>query len=215
MIILVFGKPGSGKGSVAEVFSERSSFKHVSTGNIFRKEIAEKTELGLLADSYIKGGNLVPDEITNSIVENYLKANGKEDLLLDGYPRTIPQAIFLDEAVKRHNLKIMGVFDLECEDSLVIERLSSRRVCSECGAIYNTRNHNPKIPGVCDECHSPVIQRKDDSVESITNRLKVYERDTEPLINYYKERKLLYKVDGRADSDVVFEEITGILAKCN
>lgn len=215
MIILVFGKPGSGKGSVAEVFSERSSFRHVSTGEIFRKEIAKKTELGLLADSYIKGGNLVPDEVTNSIVENFIVNHKDIDILLDGYPRTIPQAIFLDEALSKLNLKITGVFDLECEDSLVIERLSSRRVCSSCGAIYNTRNHNPKVPGVCDECHSPVIQRKDDSVESIKNRLKVYLRDTEPLINYYNNKNLLYKVDGRADSDVVFDEITGILAKCN
>ena len=211
MIILVFGKPGSGKGSVAEVFSEKSSFLHVSTGDIFRREIAKGTKLGLLADSYIKGGNLVPDDVTNPIVEAFLSDHKDLDLLLDGYPRTLNQAIFLDEALERLSLKISGVFDLECPDDLIIERLTSRRVCSSCGTIYNTRNHNPKVAGICDECGAPVIQSKDDSVESIKNRLMVYSKNTKPLIDYYNKKNLMYVVDGVADSPVVFSEICGIL----
>ena len=211
MNILVLGKPGAGKGSVAEVFKEKTDIVHLSTGDIFRREMKEETELGLLAKSYIDKGNLVPDEVTNEIIRNILKKAPEKSYLFDGYPRTVNQAIFLKSAMAELGMKLDGVFDMETPNSLVIERLSSRRVCRSCGFIYNTRNHNPQVAGVCDICGGPVVQRKDDEAEAIKERLVVYERQTKPLIEYYESENLLFKVDGVKDSIDIFNEIMEII----
>ncbi|MCR5741621.1 MAG: adenylate kinase [Gammaproteobacteria bacterium] len=211
MNLLLLGKPGAGKGSVAEVIKKNTNIIHLSTGDIFRKEMKEETELGLLAKSYINKGQLVPDEVTNEIIKSVLKKNPNNSYLFDGYPRTVNQAIFLKGAMKELGMKLDGVFDLETDDDLVIERLSSRRVCKACGAIYNTRNHNPKVEGVCDVCGGEIIQRKDDKAEAIKERLVVYETQTKPLIDYYQAEGLLYKLDSSKESIYVYNDIMGII----
>jgi len=211
MNILVLGKPGAGKGSVAEVIKEKTDIIHLSTGDIFRKEIAQKTELGILAKSFIDKGNLVPDEITNEIINNILKKDPSKSYLFDGYPRTVNQAVSLKKAMKALGMGLDGVFDLEISDELVIERLTSRRVCKKCSMIYNTRNHNPKVPGVCDNCGGEIIQRDDDKIDSIKARLVVYENQTKPLIEYYDSEKILYKVDGSKDAIDCYYSIMEIL----
>ncbi len=211
MNILLLGKPGAGKGSVAKEFKEKMNIVHLSTGDIFRNEIREKTELGLLADSYISKGLLVPDEVTNEIIRSVLKKDPTKNYLFDGYPRTVNQAKFLKSAMAELGMKLDGVFDLETSDELVIVRLSSRRVCKTCGMIYNTRNHNPKVEGVCDVCGGKIIQRADDKEEAIKERLKVYNAQTKPLIEYYRNEGLLHSVDSTKDSPELFEDILNII----
>ena len=211
MNILLLGKPGAGKGSVAKEFKEKMNIVHLSTGDIFRNEIHEKTELGLLADSYISKGLLVPDEVTNEIIRSVLKKDPTNNYLFDGYPRTVNQAKFLKSAMAELGMKLDGVFDLETSDELVIVRLSSRRVCKTCGMIYNTRNHNPKVEGVCDVCGGKIIQRADDKEEAIKERLKVYNAQTKPLIEYYRNEGLLHSVDSTKDSPELFEDILNII----
>ena len=212
MNLLVLGKPGAGKGSVAEVLVEKHpELIHLSTGDLFRREMREETELGLLAKSFIDKGHLVPDQVTNDIVKSVLEKNPEKSYLFDGYPRTVNQALALKENMAALGMKLDGVFDLEVDDDLVITRLSSRRVCKSCGAIYNTRNHNPKVEGICDVCGGPVIQRADDLAEAIKERLVVYANQTKPLIDYYLNEGLLFKVHGEADSIDVYNEIMEIL----
>ena len=211
MNILVLGKPGAGKGSVAEVIKEKTDIIHLSTGDIFRKEIAQKTELGILAKSFIDKGNLVPDEITNEIINNILKKDPSKSYLFDGYPRTVNQAVSLKKAMKALGMGLDGVFDLEISDELVIERLTSRRVCKKCSMIYNTRNHNPKVEGVCDVCGGEIIQRDDDKIDAIKPRLVVYESQTKPLIEFYKNEGILYKIDGYKDAIDCYYDIMEIL----
>ena len=211
MNILLLGKPGAGKGSVAKEFKEKMNIVHLSTGDIFRNEIHEKTELGLLADSYISKGLLVPDEVTNEIIRSVLKKDPTKNYLFDGYPRTVNQAKFLKSAMAELGMKLDGVFDLETSDELVIVRLSSRRVCKTCGMIYNTRNHNPKVEGVCDVCGGKIIQRADDKEEAIKERLKVYNAQTKPLIEYYRNEGLLHSVDSTKDSPELFKDILNII----
>jgi len=212
MNLLVLGKPGAGKGSVAEVLVERhKGLIHLSTGDLFRREMREGTELGLLAKSFIDKGHLVPDQVTNDIVKSVLEKNPERSYLFDGYPRTVNQALALKENMAALGMKLDGVFDLEVDDNTVITRLSSRRVCKSCGAIYNTRNHNPKVEGVCDICGGPVIQRADDLAEAIKERLVVYANQTKPLIDYYLKEGLLYKVHGDTESTDVYNEIMEIL----
>lgn len=211
MNILVLGKPGAGKGSVAEVIKEKSEITHLSTGEIFRKEIREKTELGILAKSYIDKGQLVPDEVTNEIIRSILKKDPTKSYLFDGYPRTVNQAIFLKDAMAKLGMTLDGVFDLELGDEMVIERLTSRRVCKKCSMIYNTRNHNPKVEGVCDVCGGEIIQRDDDKIDAIKARLVVYESQTKPLIEFYKNEGILYKIDGYKDAIDCYYDIMEIL----
>lgn len=212
MNLVMLGKPGAGKGSVCKEFTKHSDYVHLSTGDIFRKEIASKSELGIIADSYISKGCLVPDDITNKIIKNLLLNEGDKNYIFDGYPRTIVQAESFKEILKELGLKLDAVIDLDVTDELVIERLTSRRVCSNCRTIYNTRNHNPKIEGVCDVCGKAVIQRDDDTLETITNRLKVYRDQTQPLVNYYKNENLLIVIDGSKDA---YEDYLDIIHAIN
>lgn len=199
MNLLIVGKPGAGKGSVAEVFKAKNNIIHLSTGDIFRKEIRENTELGILANSFIKQGQLVPDSVTNDIIYKILKANPSESYLFDGYPRTVNQAIALKEMMKELGMKLDMVCDLEISDDVVITRLSGRRVCKSCGAIYQIVKHPPKVEGVCDICGGEVIQRVDDRIDAIKERLVVYEKKTRPLTDYYENEGLLVKVDGNLE----------------
>lgn len=194
MIIIILGAPGTGKGTVASILSEKLNIPQVSTGDIFRKNIAEQTELGKLADSYISKGNLVPDDVTIKIVEDRLKQDDvKEGIILDGFPRTIKQAEELDKILEKENKKVDMVINLTTPKEEIIERIVNRRVCSnqECKTVYNIVLNPPKVEGICDKCGSKLLQRKDDNVETVESRIDTYLKNTSPLVEYYtKQNKI-------------------------
>lgn len=193
MNIILLGAPGSGKGTQAEFIEKYLSVRSISTGNIIRSELKSGTKLGLEAKSYIEKGLLLPDEIViNMVKETVAKPEYKNGFILDGFPRTIAQA----EALGRLNVNIDKVIDIEVDDQSIINRLSGRRVCENCGASYHLENKKPEKPGTCDKCHSTLIQRKDDQVGTIKERLKIYHEQTEPLKEYYKREGKLVEIEG-------------------
>lgn len=206
MKVILLGAPGAGKGTQAALLAEEYSIPHISTGDIFRKNIKEKTEIGLLAKSYIDQGRLVPDEVTVKIVENRLKeADCANGFLLDGFPRTVNQA---EELAKISDIDY--VVDIEIPFERLLRRLTGRRVCPVCGASYHIDFLDGKT--VC-ECSAELIQRDDDKEETVTERIKVYTAQTEPLIDYYKGKGKLVSVDGDKGVKEVFAEITAKLGK--
>ena len=195
MILIMLGAPATGKGTVAAKLSEKLNIPQVSTGDIFRKAIAEKTDVGVEAEKYISKGMLVPDEVTIKIVEERLKDDDvKNGLILDGFPRTIDQAKALDLMLEKENKDITLAINLETPEEEIIDRIVSRRVCSnqECKAVYNTKLNPPKVDGICDKCGKELIQRKDDNEETIKNRLVAYYKQSAPIVDYYKNRDVLY-----------------------
>lgn len=203
MIIIMLGAPGTGKGTVASILSEKLNIPQVSTGDIFRKNIAEQTELGKLADSYISKGNLVPDDVTIKIVEDRLKQDDvKEGIILDGFPRTIKQAEELDKILEKENKKVDMVINLTTPKEEIIERIVNRRVCSnqECKTVYNIVLNPPKVEGICDKCGSKLLQRKDDNVETVESRIDTYLKNTSPLVEYYtKQNKISTQLVSKTD----------------
>ncbi len=195
MYIIMLGAPGTGKGTIGNELCKKYNLVHLATGDIFRDEIKRETELGKKANEYISKGELVPDEITIAMVEG--KLDRLENVLLDGFPRTIPQAEALDKYLKENNKEITAVINLKVPDEDIIKRTSSRVICSnkECGASFNTIFMPPKVEGICDVCGSPLIKRKDDEPETIKERLNVYYKNTEPLIVYYTKVGLLEGID--------------------
>lgn len=195
MNIIMMGAQGTGKGTVAGIISEKTGWPQISTGDIFRKNVEEKTELGIEANKYMSSGNLVPDEITVPMVANRLNEDdAKDGFILDGFPRTIEQAEKLTEILSEKNKKIDLVINLTTPREETIERILTRRVCSnqECKATYNLVMHPPKVEGVCDKCGAPLVQRKDDSSrESINKRLEIYDTQTAPLVDYYEKKGVL------------------------
>ena len=195
MVILMLGAQGTGKGTIAGLISEEMQWPQISTGDIFRKNISEKTELGIEADKYISKGELVPDEITVPMVIDRLnQEDAQEGSILDGFPRTIEQAKKLDEILENLGKKVDLVINLTTPREEIIERMLTRRVCTnqDCKATYNTKLHPPKVEGICDKCGSPLKQREDDSnPEAINKRLEIYENQTSPLVEYYKEKGVL------------------------
>lgn len=195
MNIIMLGAPGTGKGTIGAEICKHYNLTHLATGDIFRDEIKKQTELGKKANEYISKGQLVPDEITIAMVEG--KLDTIDGVLLDGFPRTIKQAESLKEYFAKHDKKITAVINLVVPDEDIIKRTVSRVICSnkECGASYNTIFMPPKVEGICDKCGSKLIKRADDNEETIKQRLEVYYKNTEPLINYYKNEGLLESVD--------------------
>lgn len=194
MIIIMLGAPGTGKGTVAGILQENIGIKQVSTGDIFRKNMQEGTELGKLAEKYISKGNLVPDDITIQIIKDRLEQKDVEKgVILDGFPRTIEQAEALDKILKEKNKKVDMVLNLTTPEDEIIERIVNRRICSnpECKTIYNLVMNPPKQEGICDKCGSKIVQRKDDNEETIKSRIKLYMEQTSPLIKYYEEKGIL------------------------
>lgn len=194
MIIIMLGAPGTGKGTVASILSQELEIPQVSTGDIFRKNIKEKTELGIIADKYISKGNLVPDEITIDIVKNRLNDDDvKNGIILDGFPRTVAQAEVLDKILEEKGKKVNIVLNLETPEDEIIERIVNRRVCSnqDCKAVYNLILNPPKVEGICDKCGSKLIQRQDDNVETVKLRFENYIKQTSPLVEYYKNNGVL------------------------
>lgn len=195
MILIMLGAPGTGKGTVATKLSEKLNIPQVSTGDIFRKAIAEKTPVGVEAEKYISQGMLVPDDVTIKIVEERLKdADVQNGLILDGFPRTIEQAETLDKMLAEMNKEIRLAINLETSEEEIIERIVSRRICSnqDCKAVYNTKLNPPKVEGICDKCGSKLIQRKDDNEETVKNRLQAYYKQSAPIVDFYKNKNLLY-----------------------
>ena len=205
---VLLGPPGAGKGTQAVRLVEKYEIPHISTGDIFRKNIKEGTELGKKAQEYMNAGALVPDELVVDLVKDRLQQDDcKNGFLLDGFPRTIFQAEKLDEFLSESNLKMDIVINLKVEKEALIKRLTGRRVCKDCGASYHIVNIPPKKEGVCDICGGELIQIKDDNIETVENRINVYEEQTAPLIGYYKEAGSLVDFDGEASLDEVFDAI--------
>lgn len=195
MVVLMLGAQGTGKGTVAGILSKKTGWPQISTGDIFRKNISEKTELGIEANKYISEGNLVPDEITVPMVIARLdEEDAKKGAILDGFPRTVAQAEKLDEILAKRNKKVDLVINLTTPRDEIIERILNRRVCSnqKCKATFNLTMHPPKVEGVCDNCGGELVQREDDSnAEAIQNRLNIYDEKTSPLVEYYEKQGVL------------------------
>ena len=216
MKIVLLGPPGAGKGTQAKSISNRYSIPHISTGDIFRKNISEETPLGIEAKQYIDNGQLVPDEVTINMVKDRLTwEDCKNGYLLDGFPRTVAQAEALQEFLESRDEKLDTALCIEVPSSFILERMTGRRVCLSCGASYHIKFNSPAVDGVCDVCGDNIIQRKDDVEETVKERLDVYERQTQPLIDFYKEKKLLSTVDGTKAINEVFEGICNILGSAN
>lgn len=212
MKIILLGPPGAGKGTQAKSISNRYSIPHISTGDIFRKNISENTPLGIEAKSYMDNGQLVPDEVTINMVKDRLQQDDcKNGYLLDGFPRTVHQAEALDNFLTEREESIDTALLIEVPKEFILERMTGRRVCPSCGASYHIKFNPPANDGKCDLCGSDVIQRKDDTEETVKERLDVYENQTQPLIDFYKNKKQLSVVDGTQAINEVFESICKIL----
>ncbi|MBI6874226.1 adenylate kinase [Clostridium aciditolerans] len=212
MKIILLGPPGAGKGTQAKLITEKYSIPHISTGDIFRKNISEKTPLGIEAKRYMDNGQLVPDEVTIGIVNDRLSMNDCENgFLLDGFPRTVKQAEALDSFLNSNEQKIDTALLIDVPKEFILERMTGRRVCSACGASYHIKFNTPKVENKCDVCGGLLVQRKDDTEETVKERLDVYDRQTQPLIQYYKEKNILAKVDGTEEIGMVFEKICDVL----
>jgi len=208
MNLLIMGKPGAGKGTQASRLLEYYQLTHISTGNIYREEIAKRSAIGLEAEKYITQGELVPDDLTNNIVKNVLHSGSfPNGFMLDGYPRTKSQAIALDTMLTELGTGLTAVLNIDIEDKVLLERMAGRRVCSVCNATYHVSWRPPKKPGICDVCGNALIQRNDDKEESVLNRLRIYNEKTKPLLDYYKKKNLLMVIDGSSTSDAVFNQI--------
>ena len=213
MNIILFGPPGAGKGTQAKKMVDNYGIPQISTGDILRANVREGTELGLAAKGYMDKGELVPDEVLIGIIKNRLKEQDCEKgFILDGYPRTIPQADALAVILDEINKPIDVVLNLEVPDEELVERISGRLMCN-CGASYHRTFNPPKKDDVCDICGSKVFQRDDDKEEAVKNRLNVYKKQTEPLIEYYTKQGFLVTLDGTKDIDKVFEVIKAVLTK--
>lgn len=212
MRLILLGPPGAGKGTQASAIVEKFNIPHISTGDIFRANIKEKTELGKKVEEYMNKGLLVPDELVVSIVKDRLtKDDCKKGFLLDGFPRTVVQAEALDEELKNMSLKIDKVINIEANKEVLIERIIGRRICKDCGATYHVKFSPPKQEGICDKCGGELYQREDDKIETVVKRIEVYAEQTKPLIDYYAEKGLLLNVDGTKDKEEVFKDIVRAL----
>lgn len=212
MKIIMLGAPGAGKGTQAKMIAEKYSIPHVSTGDIFRANIKNGTELGKEAKQYMDKGLLVPDELTVKILlDRVAQPDCKNGYVLDGFPRTIPQAQVLDEALAKLGEKIDFAINVDVPDENIVKRMSGRRACLKCGATYHIEHIPPKKEGICDTCGSELVLRDDDKPETVLNRLDVYHKQTQPLIDFYTNKGVLKTVDGTVDMKDVFAAIVAIL----
>ena len=211
---ILLGPPGAGKGTQAVQIVEKYGVPHISTGDIFRENIKKGTELGKKAQEYMNRGELVPDDLVIEIATTrLLEDDCKNGFLLDGFPRTVYQAEKLDEFLAAHGSKIDKVLDIAVEKEELITRLTGRRVCKACGASYHVVNIPPKTEGVCDICGGELVQRADDNIETVTNRIDVYEAQTKPLVDYYEKAGNIAHIDGATGLDNVFADIVKALGE--
>ena len=212
MKIVMLGAPGAGKGTQAKKIAESYGVPHISTGDIFRANIKNDTELGRKAKTYMDKGELVPDElVVELIMDRFKEPDCEGGYVLDGYPRTIPQAEALDSALEEAGEKLDYAINVDVPDEVIINRMSGRRACLKCGATYHIQYNPPVVENTCDACSEELSLRDDDREETVKNRLEVYHEQTEPLEKYYSEHGVLYNVDGTKDMDEVFESIRTIV----
>lgn len=208
MRLVILGPPGAGKGTQAEYIVKNYNTPHISTGDIFRENIKNGTELGKKAKSYMDDGLLVPDELVIEIVKDRLSRDDvKNGFLLDGFPRTVAQAVSLDAFLEEREEELTSVLNIKVDTDILVERAVGRRVCKTCGASYHVKYNPPKEEGVCDKDQGPLIQRDDDKEATVKTRIKVYFDQTSPLIDYYKAQGLLVDIDGEKSIDEIREEI--------
>ena len=212
MKIIMLGAPGAGKGTQAKRIAQKYTIPHISTGDIFRANIKNGTELGKKAKEYMDQGLLVPDELTCDLVMDRIQQDDcKNGFVLDGFPRTIPQAEALDEALTKIGQKMDYAIDVDVPDENIVNRMGGRRACLSCGATYHVEFNPTKAEGVCDACGAQTVLRDDDKPETVQKRLTVYHDQTQPLIDYYKKQGILKSVDGTQPMEAVFDAIIGIL----
>jgi adenylate kinase len=209
MVVILLGSPGSGKGTQSKRLADAYGFKHLSTGDLFRAEIAEKTELGVKVQDYLKSGKLVPDAIVVELVAGKVMAGGK--YILDGFPRTVDQATALDRMLKGMGTAVSQVVYLTLPKEEAIRRMSSRRVCTGCGEVFNTISRPTQVDGVCDKCSGKVVQREDDTEATAAKRLMVFEDLTQPLVSYYKGESLLVEVDANQKPEAVESALRAVI----
>ncbi|ADG82832.1 adenylate kinase [Thermincola potens JR] len=214
MKLMIMGPPGAGKGTQAEVLVKELNITHISTGDMFRAAIKEGTEMGKKAKEYMDKGQLVPDEVVVGMVKDRLsQPDCEKGFLLDGFPRTIAQAEALSKTLDEMGIKLDGVINIEVPREKLLARLTGRRVCKSCGASYHVLFNPPEKEGVCNNCGGELYQRSDDNEETVNNRLDVYEEQTQPLIDYYKEKGLLININGDQPIDKVLADILAALRK--
>lgn len=212
MNIILMGLPGAGKGTQAEKIVDEFHIPHISTGDAFRAAVKEETPLGLQAKSYMDKGHLVPDDVVIGIVRERLgKDDCKNGFLLDGFPRTVPQAEALDSILEGMGRSIDHVIEIEVPREILMERLTGRRICKNCGATYHVVFNPPKVEGVCDKCGGELYQREDDNEKTVATRLDVNIEQSAPLLQYYGEKGLLRKINGQQEINKVFEDVVQVL----
>jgi adenylate kinase len=212
MRILLMGPPGAGKGTQAERISGYCKIPHIATGDIFREAIRSGTDLGRQAKSYLDAGELVPDAVTIGIVRERVQAlDCKTGFLLDGFPRTIPQAEALERLLDELSMKLDLVLSIKVAPAVLVERLTGRRICRQCGTSYHLVFNPPKQDGICNRCGGELYQRSDDTPETVSDRMRVYTNKTAPLLKFYRQRGLLRDVDGEPGIDAVWDAILGLL----
>jgi adenylate kinase len=212
VFVVMLGPPGAGKGTQAKLLAKDLNVPHVSSGDLFRDHLGRKTELGLLAKGYMDRGDLVPDDVTvGMVVERISRPDCQEGVILDGFPRTLSQAAALDGALSERGQGVTVVPLVQVVDEEVINRLTARRVCRNCGAVYNLVFNPPSAEGVCDVCGGELYQRDDDNAETVRNRLYTYYKETSPLIGYYFAKGLLIEVNGEQEIESVQADLRAVL----
>ncbi|MBI5389338.1 adenylate kinase [Candidatus Woesearchaeota archaeon] len=213
MRIIFLGPPGAGKGTQAKLLAKKYTIPQISTGDILREAIRQGTLLGLEAKKFMDKGELVPDTVIIGIIRQRIQEQDcKNGFIFDGFPRTIPQAEALRKMLVLLNLSLDAVLSIVVKDEILIKRISGRRTCPVCNAVYHILHNPPRMPGLCDRDHTPLIQRNDEKEETVRNRLVVYKKQTQPLIDYYKKQGLLKEVDGEQTIEAIYSQIAGFLA---
>ena len=219
MRIVLLGAPGAGKGTQCKRIVEKYGLVHLSSGDILRRQRAKGTELGKKAQAYMDSGALVPDEIMVEMMADEIKKAPKAGFVLDGFPRTVEQAGELDKALASNGQKIDIVLNLKVDDDVVAQRMTGRRSCPKCGAVYHIENLKPKVEGICDNDGIELVQRTDDGLEVMANRLKTYHLQTEPVVDYYRDSSAVYDIDANKDADettaLVFEKLDALVKVLN
>ncbi len=215
MRIVLLGAPGAGKGTQCKRIAERYGLQHLSSGDILRDQRAAGTELGKRAQSYMDSGALVPDEIIVDMMIDATKKSPAAGFILDGFPRTVNQAAELDKSLDSSNQDIDVILNLQIDDQVIQERMTGRRSCPKCGAVYHIKNLKPKVDEICDNDGTNLIQRPDDSPEVVANRLKTYHQQTEPMVDYYKDNRMIYDIDANKNADevstLIFEKLDSLV----
>lgn len=216
MNLLIIGAPGTGKGTMSGLIVDKYHVVHVSTGDMLRDAVANKTEVGLKANEFMQKGELVPDSVIHDIITEWLSnADLSNGFLFDGYPRSRAQAEDLDAILKKLNMKIDHVINLELDEELLKSRITGRRICKNCKEIYHTVTKKPAVEGVCDKCGGELYQRKDDTLESLTTRLDAYHKSTEPVIEFYDKMNLVSSINADQSIDSVFDSIKAVVGGVN